>query len=288
MRSVNPPKMAACLGLLTFSVNVFGSEPPDALDPEPGIHAPLERLVEEPLPRTVCEGCLVFALSHRPFREAFADPVRDLLGYDGGFLRVRLDLRVGLLPWLDVGATRTNGILLESYDSWSSDLRMAGRLALSDDFRLDLGTQLGATWFEQEDAPDAVAPWAWSGAGISTGIVWLGGGIEWHANSSSPDKKDVDPDGTLALHAEAVLRIRQNLSITSEMARPVAGYGHGIPSWTFGPRWNTWRHVFSVWLGNGISGGPDGRLVGSDRWWEPVLGFQIVREATLWNTGKQP
>lgn len=265
-----------------------GAEPADPLDPQPGIRTPLERVVEEPLPRTVCEGCLVFALSHRPHLEAFADPIRDLFGYDGGFVRVRLDLRVGILPWLDAGATRTNGILLERYDAWSADLRAAHRFARPDGSGSDLGLQAGTTWFEQEDAPDALAAWGWVGAGTSAGPVWLGGGLEWHSNSSSPDKRDSDPDATWGLHAEAIVRLRQNLSVAAEIARPVSGYGHRIPSWTLGPRWNTWRHVFSVWLGNGRGGGPDGRVTGASRWGSPVLGFQIVREATLWNTGKSP
>lgn len=274
--------------LMTFFVNAGAFEVFDPIDPQPGIRTPMERLVEEPLPRTVCEGCMVFALSHRPYREAFADPLRDMFGYDGGFLRVRLDLRVGLLPWLDVGTTRTNGILLERYDAWSADFRMARKVELSEDIAFDIGTQAGFTWFEQEDAPDALAPWTWSGIGATMGSVWLGSGFEWHANSSSPDKTDSDADGTIAVHTEAILRIRPNLSLTTEIVRPVAGYGHGIPSWTFGPRWTTWRHVFSIWMGNARTGGPDGRLVGARRWGAPVLGFQIVREATLWNTGKQP
>lgn len=275
---------ALTAAVLTFFVQANGFDVLDAIDPQPGVRSPMERLVEASLPRTTCPGCLVFALSHRPFVEAFEDPVRDFLGYDGGFLRVRIDLRVGLTPWLDVGATRTNGILRERYDAWSGDVRAARRFEFADGWKLDAGIESGFTWFEQEDAPDAVAPWFRQSAGLAAGPTWIGAGIDWHGNSSSPDKKSSDPDASLAIHSEFLFRLRANLALAIEAAQPLAGYGYRYPSWTIGPRWNTWRHAFSVWLGNARTGGPDGRVVGAKDLGSPVLGFQLVREATLWNT----
>jgi hypothetical protein len=258
----------------------------DAIDPQPGIRTPLERAVESPLPTTTCEGCLLFAMSHRPWGEAFDDPARDLFGYDGGFLRVRLDLRLGLFPGFDVGLTRTNGVAREAYDSWSGDLRLTQNWKPRDGWSLDAGVQGGGTWFEQENAPDASAPWVWSGVGVGFDPLWIGGGVEWHGNSSSPWKSSESPDATLAIHGQAILRVRENLAMVGEISQPVSGYGLPCPAWTIGPRWTTWRHIFSVWLGNARSGGPDGRLVGARSWGKPVLGFQIAREATMWNTEK--
>lgn len=281
------PRLWACASLSLIGP-ASGFDVLDPIDPEPGIRSPLERLVEAGLPRTVCHGCLVFSLSHRPWVEAFEDPIRDFLGYDGGFLRVRIDLRVGLTPWLDVGATRTNGILRERYDAWSGDARTARRFELPGGGKLDAGLEAGVTWFEQEEAPDALAAWFRNSAGVVMGPVWTGIGLDWHGNSSSPDKRSTDPDATLAVHAESIVRLRSNLSLAAELAKPVAGYGYRHPAWTFGPRWNTWRHAFSVWVGNARTGGPDGRVVGAKTWGSPVLGFQLVREATLWNTRKPP
>jgi len=260
----------------------------DAIDPQPGIRTPLERLVEEPLPRVVCTGCLAFAISHRPWQESFADPIRDLFGYDEGFVRVRLDLRLGVREGFDLGATRTNGVGAEPYDSWSGDLRWARSWSPAPTERADVGIQAGGTWFEQEDAPDSWAPWGWAGAGFGIAPVWLGGGLEFHGNSSGPRKRDTDPSGTLAIHLETIVRLRDNLALAAETAKPIDGYGMRYPAWTFGPRWTTWRHVFSLWIGNARTGGPDGRLAGASLAFSPVLGFQLVREGTLWNAQGAP
>lgn len=282
LRILNALAILAVLGIAA-PTPILGQT---ALDPQVEVRAGLERLVEEPLPRVLPEGKFAFAISHRPWNEAFEDPVRDFFGYDGGLLRVRLDLRCGL-PWgFDAGVVRTNGVAAERYDSWSADLRFARSLALLDDMTLDLGLQGGGTWFEQENAPDALAPWGWSGAGLGVGPVWLGGGVEVHGNSSSPWKKTTDPDHTVGAHLEAVARWSPVLALGSEMTLPVAGYGLDVPAWIVGPRWNTWNHSFSVWLGNGRSGGPDGRLVGAQEWGKVVLGFQILREGVLWEVGE--
>lgn len=283
MRSLKP------IGFLALLCAMFAASPraQSAIDPQPEVRAALERLVEQPLPRTVPEGKMSFAISHRPWYEAFDDPLRDFFGYDGGLLRVRLDLRLGL-PWgFDAGLVRTNGVLTEAYDAWSGDVRVARNVRLPEGIGLDLGLQGGGTWFEQENAPDAFAPWGWAGLGVGFGRrVWLGGGLEVHGNSSSPWKKTTDGDHTVGAHAEALARWSDGFALGAELAQPIAGYGLDVPAWIVGPRWNTWNHSFCLWLGNGRSGGPDGRLVGAREWGTVVLGFQIVREGTLWEPSR--
>lgn len=267
------------LPVLVLGAQVRGQS---ALDPQPEVRAALERLVEQPLPRTVPEGRLSFAITHRPWGEAFQDPLRDFFGYDGGALRVRLDLRLGL-PWgLDAGLVRTNGILAERYDAWSGDLRGARTLRLTGGGTVDLALQGGATWFEQENSPDAWGPWVWTGIGGGWGRMWFGGGLEAHGNSSSPWKTSTDPNPTVGAHLEAVARWTEGFALGIEAGLPLRGYGMGLPAWIAGPRWNTWNHSFALWLGNARSGGPDGRLVGVPRLGAVVLGFQIVREGRLW------
>ena len=272
------------LGLVPLLASPMTTLGQSALDPQPEVRAALERLVEQPLPRTLPEGKYSFAIAHRPWSEAFEDPIRDFFGYDAGLLRVRLDLRMGL-PWgFDAGVVRTNGVLAEPYDSWSGDVRVARNLRFSEAWTVDLALQGGGTWFEQENAPDALAPWGWWGVGCGWGPVWLGGGLEVHGNSSSPWKKTTDPDHTVGAHVEAIARWSPGVALGSEMAMPVSGYGLDSPAWTIGPRWNTWNHSFALWLGNARSGGPDGRLVGARKWGGVVLGFQIVREGKLWES----
>src|SRR5688572_22819147 len=70
---------------------------------------------------TARPGTILFVVTHRTRRGVLRDPFYDYLGFDGGGLKVGINLRMGLAKGLDFGFARLNGTA-EPFDTYEFDL----------------------------------------------------------------------------------------------------------------------------------------------------------------------
>lgn len=248
----------------------------DGLVWDPSSHASPERGFALPLPRTAPKGGMLFALDHRARQSLEAEPLRDLLGFDAGGLKILLALRYGLLENLDFGMERLNGNP-EVYDVYGFDARWAA-LRETRHF-VDLAVAGGLTWFEQTGAEDAVGFSGRLQAGKSLfRSIYLSTGLMAHSNSSHGFKSPADPDPGFAIPAYMGWVVLPYLTLAAEAIFPVAGYSAGWPAWTLGPKFATHGHSFALLISTTQYTTADGMVSGSERPDRPVFGFSITRE----------
>lgn len=236
-----------------------------------------DRVVDALTARTVRKHTFGTLISHRNYQGVATKPFHSLLGFDGGQLKVGLGLRYGILDNLDVGLLRYNGTS-ELFNTYEIDARYA--LLTQARFGVDLALRVGLSWFEQYHASDSV------GALVQVLIdhlllnrALIGAGFLFHSNSSGPKKSNTDTNASAAVQAYTDVRLYDGMSFAVELTQPIAGYHLKYPVLTFGPRFITNRHTFSIVMSNSQYTDADGIITGSDRsigkW---VLGFNITRE----------
>lgn len=236
-----------------------------------------DRVVDAMTARTVRKHTFGTLISHRNYGGFTQRPFHSLFGFDSGLLKVGLGVRFGILNDLDVGILRFNGTS-EVFNTYEMDARY--NILSQNKFGVDLALRVGLSWFEQYHHSDAL------GAFVQLLLdrllfnrVLVGGGLLFHSNSSGPKKSSSDTNSSAALQVYADYRIYDGMSFATELTQNIAGYHLKAPVVTFGPRFITNRHTFSIVLSNSQYTGADGIVTGSDRsFGKWVLGFNITRE----------
>ena len=216
-------------------------------------------------------------IAHRNSQGMLRYPARDLLGFDGGGLKVGLGLRYGFLDRLDAGVYRLNGTI-EVFDTYEFDIRY--QLLRQETQGADLAIRVGFSWFS---SPKSNATGALMQLMISRLIrqrVILGGGIAHHSNSSGPTKNTHDSKSSTAVIGLIEARTAEWLSLAAELTWSLAGFHEVKPIVTFGPKIITNRHTFSFVLSNSQYMSTDGLVANTYRteFRDWVLGFHITRE----------
>ncbi len=220
-------------------------------------------------------------IAHRNQEGAFVSPFNDLLGFDGGGLKIILGLRYGITDFLDIGALRQNGTV-ENFDTWELD----SRLRLFDQASgkpFDLTVRLGVDWF---NGPN------YNAAGFFTQLLVarvvaqrarVGGGVLFASSSSGPTKSDNDAKQSAAVMLQGDVRLLGSLDLAAEFTYTVAGFHERFPVITVGPKIVSNRHTFSWVLSNSQYMTADSLVTntyrGKFKQW--VLGFHITREIDI-------
>ncbi len=220
-------------------------------------------------------------IGHRNREGLLRAPFHDLLGFDGGGLKILLGLRYAFLDDFDVGFIRQNGTY-EVYDTWEFDARY--RLMRQSTGRpFDLAVRLGLDWYS---APRQ------NGAGLFTQVLvsrligeraLLTAGILYASNSSGPTKSRLDAASSTALLLQADLRLLQSLALDIEFTQNLAGFHERFPVIAVGPKIISNRHTFSFVVANSQYMTADSLVantytMGAKDW---VLGFHITREIDI-------
>lgn len=221
-------------------------------------------------------GTWHFVVQHRANTAIDDDPFSNLLGLDGGGLKIGLVVRYGLWDNLDVGVMRLNGTA-EPYDTYEFDLRYA--LLNEKEHFVNLAVRGGLSWFAEEGNN------ATGGFGqllvdrvffnrLLVGLQFMG-----HSDSSNQAKSNADDDYSLAAGLALDLRILDNFAWGLEISQAVAGYSADNPVFTTGPKVITNRHTFSILVSNSQDIAADGIITNTARDFDELLfGFQITRE----------
>ena len=220
-------------------------------------------------------------IGHRNREGVLRSPFYDLLGFDGGGLKIVLGLRYGILDDLDVGVLRQNGTL-EVYDTWEFDTRYR-LLSQSAGRPFDFTLRLGVDWY---NAPTGNAAGGFVQVLISRVVAnraLLGGGVLYASNSSGPTKSNNDAKVSAALLLQVEVRLLENLALAAELTQNVAGFHERYPVISFGPKIVSNRHTFSFVISNSQYMTADSLITNTYRiapkqW---VLGFHITREIEL-------
>jgi hypothetical protein len=236
-----------------------------------------DRVIDAMTARTVRKHTFGTIISHRNYGGFTRKPFHSLLGFDAGSLKVGLGLRFGILDDLDIGLVRFNGTS-EQFNTYELDARY--NILSQKNFGVDLALRVGMSWFEQYQASDA--------AGVLVQLlidriilnrIFLGGGFLFHSSSSGPKKTSTDVNTSAAIQLYTDFRLYDGMSLAFELTQNIAGYHLKNPIFTFGPRFITNRHTFSIVMSNSQYTGADGIIAGTDRsfgnW---ILGFNITRE----------
>ena len=236
-----------------------------------------DRVVDAYTARTVRRRTFGTLISHRNFGGFTQKPFHTLFGFDAGSLKVGLGLRYGILDDLDVGILRLNATS-ELFNTYEFDARY--NFLSQANYGVDLALRVGLSWFEQYHANDASGFFAQLLMDrIVFNRVMLGGGLLMHTSSSGPQKSTTDTHMSAALQAYMDWRIYDGMSFALEITPHIAGYGLKAPVITFGPRFITNRHTFSIVMTNSQYTGADGIITGSNRSFSRwLLGFNITRE----------
>lgn len=218
-------------------------------------------------------------ISHRNAEGVIRNPLRDLLGFDGGGLKIMLGLRFGLFDFLDIGIARINGTV-EVFDTYEFDARWQILNQTAKKHPVDLALRAGLSWFNQ---PNSNAAGFFVQAMVDRlffhRLLATAGAI-YHSSSTGPNKSDSDASGTTGLYIAGDLRLIDSLSIAAEVTFALAGYHDTYPIISFGPRIVTNRHTFGFVISNSQYMSTDGIIANTYRinprdW---VLGFHITRE----------
>jgi hypothetical protein len=254
-----------------------GDEPDYYGDAYPSMDRTLDHLNARMLRRKTF-GTLI---GHRNREGVLSSPFYDLLGFDGGGLKIVLGLRYGILDDLDVGVLRQNGTL-EAYDTWEFDARYR-LLSQSAGQPFDFTLRVGVDWY---NAPTANAAGGFLQVLISRVVAnraLLGGGVLYASNSSGPTKSNNDAKVSTALLLQAEVRLLDNLALAAELTQNVAGFHERYPVISFGPKIVSNRHTFSFVISNTQYMTADSLITNTYRMapkqW--VLGFHITREIEL-------
>jgi len=232
------------------------------------------------LPRTIPAHSFLFTIEHRANSPAFKNPVRDGLGLDNGLLKIVIGFRYSPLSNLDFGFKRASNAL-DPFDTYELDARYCFLKESSRYIDACIGT--GISIFDQEPATAASGYFAQLILGKSLfGRLYLSSGLIIHTNSTfnstQKAKTAEDPDQTLCVPLALSARVTKELSLIVESFSPIAGYSAGYTGYSFGVKWATWGHSFSILLSNTQYSTVDGMVTGSDRLNNPVIGFMITRK----------
>jgi hypothetical protein len=216
-------------------------------------------------------------IAHRNFQPMATRPFRDFLGFDGGGLKIVLLARVGITSWLDFGILRQNATR-EAYTTYEVDTKWQ---ALTQEKHVfDLGFRTGFSWFNEavhnridyfgQFMLDRVFFHRWL---INTGLIY-------HSHSSSPFKTSNNLKSSIAWLLSQEIRFIGLLSLGAELTLNIGGYHEKYPILTFGPKFITNRHCFSIVISNTQYMSSDSIIVNTPhihpKHW--VLGFHITRE----------
>lgn len=222
---------------------------------------------------------LEFVVDHRAFEPLKESPLENLLGLNGGGLKVGLALRFGILDLLDVGVARTNrGV--DPFNAWDFDVKV--RPFSQDTAYLDVAMRAGVTWFEHRRASDDAG---WFLQLLATRTLFRGdrlllsSGLLFHSESARGSRAAGDEAWSLAVPAGVEGRILTWLGVGAEVVTPVAGRRMQYPAVSGAIRFYTHRHTFLLVVSNTQHISSDGVVAGSGRGFgDAVFGFTITRE----------
>ncbi|MEZ4272180.1 MAG: DUF5777 family beta-barrel protein [Myxococcota bacterium] len=251
--------------------------------------AQIDRTFNAYTARTARAGSFIFTILHRASTAIQDDPFQNYLGFDGGGLKVGLELRYGIvddagfIKGLDVGIFRLNNTL-ETFDTYQFDARL--RFLSQKTHGIDTALRGGVTWFAQPDKGDAAALF---GQLLISRIfddrTMVNIGVAYHGDSSNPQKSDTDTSWSAGLQAGVEVRLLERLAMAAEGTFTIAGYraksfaGNSWPTFTIGPKIITNRHTFSVVLSNTQYITADGVITNTPRGLRnTIFGFNITRE----------
>lgn len=253
---------------------------------------------------TVPKGTLVFAINHRTYAPLQQNPFDDFLGFDSGNLKVGLEVRYGALDWLDFGLHRLNNGV-SNFDTYQLDARF--KFLNEDQHWLNAALIVGGSWFPQKNNKDAGGGFAQLMlTKVFADRVKLTFGSLWHSNSTSDVKLNSDTNWSLSVVGGMEIRIASMFAIGAEAGYAVAGYKAACstaaqsfcigddptqavdttsyPTFTFGPKWITNRHTFSVVVSNNQFLLADGLATNTWRNYDNlVFGFTITRQWDLFD-----
>ena len=223
-------------------------------------------------PRTVAT-----LIGHRNYEGILRDPWRDLIGFDGGSLKVLLGVRYGVMGIFDVGVARMNRTF-ERYTTWELDTKV--QVFRQERVGIDLAVRAGMDIFESPSSTSAGFLGQLLLSRTLSDRALVGGGVLFSSLSSGQYKRDSDPSSSAALMVEAELRVIDTLSLAVEIAYNIAGFGESWPVVTYGPKFVTNRHTFSIVVSNSQYVTADSLVANTYRsnWRDWLLGFHITRE----------
>ena len=261
------------------SVDVAEASPAETEDWYGEAWPQFDRILDHYTARTSRKHEFSTLISHRNSEGVIRNPLRDLLGFDGGGLKIMLGLRFGLFDFLDVGITRQNGTV-EVFDTYEFDARWQILNQTSKKHPVDLALRAGISWFNQ---PTTNAAGFFAQAIVDrlfANRFLVTAGAIYHSSSSGPNKSDADASSTTALYLAGDLRLLDSLSLAAEVTFALAGYHDTYPTISIGPRIITNRHTFGFVLSNSQYMSTDSLIANTYRidprdW---VLGFHITRE----------
>jgi hypothetical protein len=220
-------------------------------------------------------------ISHRNREGILQSPFSDLLGFDGGGLKIILGLRYAFLDDLDVGFVRQNGVL-EIFDTWEFDVRYR-LLRQSGGRPFDLAVRLGVDWFNapNQNAAGVLAQLLLTRRIADRALVTAG--LLFASNSSGPTKGLKDAPASSAAMLQLDLRLSDSLAFDIEYTQNIAGFHERYPIIAMGPKIISNRHTFSFVVANSQYMTADSLIantyyIGAKTW---VLGFHITREIDI-------
>jgi hypothetical protein len=252
----------------------------DALVWNDASHAWIERALSLPLPRTTPKGSLMYVIEHRNRTPVDDEPGHNLLGFDGGNLKIGLGLQYGLLENLDLSVYRLNGTV-EVFDTWQFGARL--QLLRETDQWLDAALLGGGTLFTIDGEEDDSGGYGGLLAGRSFGDhLYVSAGGLYHSASSSPGKTQADTEYSTAVLGTITAHLTPGFALAGELSAPVSGYEPNTVAWAGGIKWITHGHTFAVLASNtqyiSLDGAAAGSELDAD---EVILGFSITREFAL-------
>ncbi len=225
---------------------------------------------------TIPEKNFLFIVEHRNREPVDEEPFHDLLGFDGGGLKIGLGMRYGFLDNLDAGVYRSNGTN-ESFDTYEFDVRW--RLLVQNQHGIDLAIRPGFSIFTQKEEDDGSGVFAQLLASRTWGRrCFAGTGILYHSESSGAVKKNTDDEHSVAVSAFMDFFLFSWLTWNVESACSVNGYGADHPIISSSFKIFTYGHTFSIVFSNSQYTTADGIVSNSERGFgDTVIGFAITR-----------
>ncbi|MDD5011644.1 MAG: DUF5777 family beta-barrel protein [Phycisphaerae bacterium] len=228
---------------------------------------------------TVRKNSLVLDIDHRSIMPTTEDPLHSAFSLDSG-MKIGLGLRYGILDYLDAGIFRLNNGLMQ-FDTYEFDLRL--KVLNSADHWLDLAVRPGYSIYVQKNAQDASG---FFGQLIASKLfinrLMVGCGALFHSDSSENEKTVDDTDYSVAAQVAFDFRIASFISVFAEVTPAFLGYHAKYPVVSFGPKFITNRHTYSIIISNSQNIGADGVVANTSvKPKDFIWGFQIIREFDL-------
>lgn len=245
----------------------------------------IDRAISVPLPRTIPMGHLQYVIEHRNRTPVDEDTFDNFFGFDGGNLKIGLELRYGLLDNLDISVYRLNGTV-EGFDTWQYALRYQP-LNEQDHF-VDVAILGGVTVFTVQDGEDASGGFGGLLLGRSfTKYLYANVGGLSHSDSSAFAKTLTDEKDSTSVLGSLTAHLKPGFALVAETSIPVDGYDAGSVAWAGAAKFITHGHTFSIVAANTQYTSLDGLAAGTsfpDD--EVVLGFSITRAFEIYDFGK--